>query len=90
MHERSEVDQKAAIRTITERVPRTQFVRWIGEGGRREQEEENYLAEVLWDGQPRRLTFTQEDLEATDDPNNWADVERNIVSQLRPVTPPQA
>jgi hypothetical protein len=61
MHETSEVDQKAAIRTIIERIPGTQFFRWIGERGRREREEEKYIAEVLWAGQPRRLTFTQED-----------------------------
>jgi hypothetical protein len=82
MHETSEVDQKTAIRTIIERIPGTRFVRWVGEGGRREREEEKYIAEVLWTGQARRLTFTQEELEATDDPNNWADVERNIVSRL--------
>jgi hypothetical protein len=43
MHETSEVDQKAAIRTIIERIPGTQFFRWIGEGGRREREEEKYI-----------------------------------------------
>jgi hypothetical protein len=90
MHETSEVDQKAAIRTIIERIPGTQFVSWIGPGGRREREEEKHTAKVLWTGQARRLTFTQEDLEATDDPNNWADVERNVVSQLGAVTPPRA